>query len=209
MALADEGVENVGYFQDAPGQAQLAAVDVVGIAFAVKPLVMLENGLHDDVRQLYLPHELPANGRVAADDIHLPIIEAAGLVEDVIRDAKFSDVMQQAAQIDVVNLLGRQAQLFGQFFAKLGHPVGMARRGRILGVHGPDDHFNQAREKLPAAPVFLQSLEMHGRGQNQGGDAFKGLRASAPGPAQNRVLGDPGLHVRKPQKKAINAALGV
>ena len=63
-------------------------------------------------------------------------VELAGLVEDGVRDLDLADVVEEAGDLDVLQLLLAPARALGHGDGQLGDPRGMAERVGVPGVDG-------------------------------------------------------------------------
>ena len=75
------------------------------------------------------------------DRVHLHLLELfhsqlAGFVDDVLRHGEFANVMQQGRGAQGVDLIGRKADLLGDFHRVCSHALQMRMRGVVFGLDG-------------------------------------------------------------------------
>ena len=74
--------------------------------------------------------------------------ELAGLLQDAVVHADLADVVQQAHQVEVALVVRRHLQLLADPHGDPGHPLGMARGVRVLGVDRGGQGADHAEEEV-------------------------------------------------------------
>lgn len=99
------GVQRIGDADDPDHLRQLPAFQPGGVAFAVEPLVVVA-GTAVGLRQKFQPLEnFSAPDGVLLHDVELLVRQPGGFVEDGVRHGDLSDVMEQGAPVEAVQLL--------------------------------------------------------------------------------------------------------
>ena len=73
-------------------------------------MVALDEFEHERRETAELGQQLAPGARVAADDVELLVGQRAGLVEDRVRDRELAHVVQQAAEREQAQAVGRQVE---------------------------------------------------------------------------------------------------
>ena len=102
--LGGQRVEDIGHRDDAPDQRNRLAAQALRIAAAVELLVMAvrDDRGHAQQRRGAVAQDLVADGGVLAHDGHLPVVEPAGLEQDVVGRADLADVVHRRGAVQHV-----------------------------------------------------------------------------------------------------------
>ena len=114
-ARAGDGVVRVGDVHDARGERDVVAAQPVRIAAAVRPLVVQLDDRDVGREKRHRPQDARAGTGMLLDDVELRVGQRAGLEQHVVGHADLADVVQQRAQADDFDLLGRQAAARGRW----------------------------------------------------------------------------------------------
>ena len=95
-AVAGDRVVGVGDGDDARAERDVVALEPVGVARAVVALVVVAHHRADPRQQLDVGDDAVADGRMAAHDAHLGVVELRRLAQDLLGDADLADVVQEA-----------------------------------------------------------------------------------------------------------------
>ena len=76
-----------------------------------------------------------ADGGVGLDNAVLLIVEAGGLVDNLIGNADFAHIMQKPHAVNIVLLAGGSPRKGGNVPGVFGYPQGMSLGVRVLGIH--------------------------------------------------------------------------
>src|SRR5918992_4082708 len=92
-ALGDHRVERLAHSDDASAERDLLALELVGIARSVPPLVRRADEPSDLAERRGGVQDALADQRVATDELPLLVRQRAGLLEDLLRDRDLADVV--------------------------------------------------------------------------------------------------------------------
>ena len=114
-AVRGDGVIHVADRAHLGKQADLVALEAMGITTAIDLFVVMQAHVEDHGADLLAVHQdLAAGQRMAAHGVEFAVGELAGLIQDVIGDHHLADVVQQAGHARLAHLLLGQAELAGQ-----------------------------------------------------------------------------------------------
>ncbi len=198
-AGARHGVEAVGDGQDPGGQRDRLAGQAAGVAGAVVVLVVVGHAGQEVVELLEVLEDVHADLDVRLDRPVFLGRQRLGLLEHHVVDADLADVVEQAHQVEVAPLVGREAELLAQPDGDPRDPLGVARGIRVLGVdrrgQGPDhaeEQFLQLAVELAVGPL----------GADQRGDRLDQLDVGGgEGAVVDRVDGDDPADRRRARRR--------
>ena len=114
-AVRGDGVIHIANRAHLGKQADLVALEAMGITTAIDLFVVMQAHIEDHGADLLAIHQdLAAGQRMAAHGVEFAVGELAGLIQDVIGDHHLADVVQQAGHARLAHLLLGQAELAGQ-----------------------------------------------------------------------------------------------
>lgn len=143
------GVQRIGDADDPDHLRQLPAFQPGGVAFAVEPLVVVA-GTAVGLRQKFQPLEnFSAPDGVLLHDVELLVRQPGGFVEDGVRHGDLSDVMEQGAPVEAVQLLAGEAHMRPDEAGIFGHPVGVLAGVAVFFVYHLADGGHRAHHQLP------------------------------------------------------------
>ena len=142
-AVAHHGVDRIRHRDDARPQRNGGPGQLVRVAAAVPPLVMVP---HDERHLLELGHlakdVVPRHG-AAAHLLPLGVGQRAGFAQHGVGHRNFADVMGESGNLHRGGVVLAQVQEPGQHHRHSGHPVGMVGSVDIPCVHGGNDALDQ------------------------------------------------------------------
>lgn len=142
------GVQRIGDADDPDHLRQLPAFQPGGVAFAVEPLVVVA-GTAVGLRQKFQPLEnFSAPDGVLLHDVELLVRQPGGFVEDGVRHGDLSDVMEQGAPVEAVQLLAGEAHMRPDEAGIFGHPVGVLAGVAVFFVYHLADGGHRAHNQL-------------------------------------------------------------
>src|SRR5713226_8195600 len=175
--VGGHGVEGVRDSNDARHQRNIGRFLAVRIAAAVHVLVVqLDAGNHFlELRDR--AHDVGAFDGVLLHQVELFRSQGAGLFEDAVVHADFTDIVQERGDADFVEILGGKAELLAYEEGVLGYAPGMASRIGILFVDRRGEHADGAKEELVVFfGGFLELLDLF---LDVAGHLVEGLREVA------------------------------
>ncbi len=162
--------------EDPRRHRDVVAGQAVGVAVAVDPLVVGEDGVGDLAEPLDAQQEPRAVGGMALDQPPLGGVQLAAPEQDVVGQRLLADVMQQAGRVDDGLLALGQARRARELVGVVGDGGGVARGGRVAQrqrLQQQTDHALVADVELVGAPHDLLAvrLALEQRPQQQLADA--------------------------------------
>ena len=155
------GVQRIGDADDPDHLRQLPAFQPGGVAFAVEPLVVVA-GTAVGLRQKFQPLEnFSAPDGVLLHDVELLVRQPGGFVEDGVRHGDLSDVMEQGAPVEAVQLLAGEAHMRPDEAGIFGHPVGVLAGVAVFFVYHLADGGHRAHHQLPGLADGGMDLTFH------------------------------------------------
>ena len=88
---------------------------------------------------------------------NLLVVQRALLAQDLVADPDLADVVQQPGEVDVAQLVLRQAQLAPELDGDPGDPLAVAEGVRVLGVDRRGERPGQADQEVPEMVVALRA----------------------------------------------------
>lgn len=165
-AVAGHGVVGVGYSKDPGDDVDIFSGEFVGVAAAVVALVVAANS-GEAVAELWdLEDDLFAEFGVGFDHVELFVGKSAGLLEDVVGDADFADIVEGAGHVDQVDKAFVVFKGFGEVAGVFGDALGVATGVFVFGVNGLGEG-----EDCGIAPLLEIKAEVVGVGSDL--EAFK------------------------------------
>src|SRR3954470_9259569 len=165
-------LQRVADGEDPRDERDVVRAEALRVAAAVPALVVVEDDVHDDLRQPERAHDARADLRVPAHDLPLVLRERAGLGEDVLGHADLADVVQQAAEEELLGAPDLGVDDLGQLRRQPAHAAQVAARDRVLRLDGCgealDDRAGAAAR--PRAVAATRLREQHGVEVNRGTD---------------------------------------
>jgi len=142
-------VERVGAEDDATRERDLLARQPIGVPGAVPPLVAVANQPCNLVQLRHGLNDLLSRDGVLPDQRPLAIIERTGLVEHLVRDPDFPDVMELSRGEQFGAVVPKNAKLVGDGVAEMYNVVGVRARTSVARVERRGRH---AHRRAPGRP---------------------------------------------------------
>ena len=157
-AVARHGVICVGDGDDPGQERNVFSGDSLRVAFSVIAFMVVFGSDVQSVDEADVFQYTCADDGVALHELVFFIGELARLVENGIRNADLSDIVQKADGVDVVRLLGGQPQFFGNGVSIFRDAAGMTSCVLVFGIDRIGDGHDRLHGHL--ADVFILLLEL-------------------------------------------------
>ena len=109
-------------------------LQALGVALAVVPLVVIQDAGEQVLDRVEVGQDAVADDDVLLDVLELLVGQRPALGEDVVADADLADVVQQAGEVDVAQLVLLQAELAPELDGRPRHALAVAVGVGVLGV---------------------------------------------------------------------------
>ena len=146
-------VENVDDCEYPGGKGNRVAEQAIGIACAVKMLVMMTNGQRRTLQPRVARNDFYAQERMSLHDIELVGSQLAGFQQDVVRDADLANIVQECANDQIRNLRFRHAHRLGKSDRIKRYPVVVGIRVRIPLGDGVSQRTYELECRGPGSPT--------------------------------------------------------